>query len=809
MRPHYLKTIALFVILTQCSFSHAQYITTIIGNGSSACNLNDAAPLCLPLSYPQSVCVAPNEDIFFTCGNAVKKLSRSTGLVTMIAGSDSYGSSGDGGPAINALFQVTRAVKTDKQGNLYIAEYSGHRIRKINTATGIITTVAGNGIAGYSGDGSPATNARINTPADIAIDDAGNIFIADFRNSCIRKVNAATGIISTVAGIGVASYSGDGGAATNAGIPYPNSICLDATGNLYISESLSSNSCRIRKVDAATGIINTIAGNNSYSYSGDGGPAVNASLFDPSGVMVDAAGNVYISEYDDSRIRKIDVNTGLINTVAGNGVNGFSGDNGLAVAATLKAPIGLAVDKAGDLLICDNQNLRIRKLYTHAGAAPTGNPVIAITAPTTEICGTGTITFTAAADYTVAGSYYVWTKNGAVVGTDSTQWTGTGLQPGDMIQCTLPYPQCVGTTKVKSNIITLTGSTSQALTVSIATSKTTICKNDNVVFTATTSQTPTGTIYQWKLNNNNTGTNATTYSNASLADGDVVSCEVTSPASLPCITGGKVVSNNITMHVNNPLTASVTITASSDKICAGTLVNFQANLQNGNISTLIQWKLNGTNVGDNSTYFNNSNLVNNDEVYCMLTDLNGCTSPVSSNTIKLSVENPPLIKLTPSDTVVNLGSQVQLQAVINGAYAGYTWTPAAGLINANNLSPVTIPLQSNAVYSIRAASAGNCADTATAIIKIQQKLRMPTAFSPNGDTRNDMYRIPPNVSLQLKNFSIYDRWGKRVFSTTDINAGWDGRINNKMQDNGTYVYIITGNDYNGSVFLKGTFLLIK
>jgi len=809
MKRSYLKITILFIFLVTSSFSNAQYITTIIGNGISACYLSDAGPLCIPLSYPRSVCVAPNDDIYFTCGNAIKKLSWSTGMVTRIAGSDSYGGSGDGGPAINALFQFASAVRMDRQGNLYIAEYSGHRVRKINMATGIITTVAGNGIAGYSGDGGPAVSANINTPQDLAIDDAGNIFIADFMNSRIRKVNAATGIISTVAGTGLAGYNGDGGAATNAGIPYPNSICLDTKGNLYISESLSSNSCRIRKIGAGTGIITTIAGNNAYAHSGDGGPAVNASLFDPSGVMVDPLGNVYISQYDDSRIRKIDAATGLINTIAGTGVNGFSGDNGLAANASLKSPLGLAFDNAGDLLICDNQNLRIRKLYTHAAVAPTGNPVIAITAPATEICNSVNMTFTAITDYAVAGSSYVWTKNGSVVGTDSAQWTGTGLQAGDVIRCTLPYPVCGGTTKVQSNTIVLTGGSSQSLPVSVAASNTSICKNENVVFTATTQQAGPGLVYQWKLNKSNTGTNAATYSNSTLANGDVISCEITAPPSLPCFPGGTTVSNDITINVNNSSPPIVTITASADKICAGTAVTFQANVQNGSGSPLIRWKLNGTDTGDSSNHFNSSNLADNDEVYCVLTNPNGCTAPVSSNIVKLSVDSAPSLKLYPSDTVVDIGTQVQLQAVIKGSFAAYTWTPAADLNDINTLTPVTIPLQKNTVYTVRVVSAGNCAAAATAIIKIEQKLYMPTAFTPNSDAKNDIYRIPPNVSLQLKNFSIYDRWGKKIFSTANINQGWDGTVNNVIQNTGAYIYIISGNDNNGPVFLKGTFLLVR
>ncbi|CAN5389930.1 hypothetical protein BH11BAC3_BH11BAC3_02500 [soil metagenome] len=809
MRYSFLRITFLFFTLIAGNSSMAQYITTIIGDGTSACYLSDQPPLCIPLGYPQSVCVAPNGDIYFTCGNSIKKLAASTGIVTRIAGSDIYGSSGDGGPAVNALFQFTRSVRMDKQGNLYVAEYSGHRVRKINMATGIVTTVAGNSSAGYSGDGGPAINASIHTPQDLAIDDAGNIYIADFSNNCIRKVDAATGMISTFAGTGIASYSGDGGLAANAGIPYPNSICLDANGNLYISESYSGNTCRIRKVDAGTGIITTIAGNNAYAYSGDGGLAINASLFDPSGVIVDLSGNVYIAEYDDSRIRKIDIATGIIHTIAGNGQNGFSGDNGIAVNATLKSPLGLAFDNGGDLLICDNQNLRIRKLYTNAIAPPTGSPVISITASSTSVCNGASITFTATAVYTVAGSYYVWTKNGSVVGTDSVQWTGTGLQGGDVIRCTLPYPVCGGTTKVQSNLITLSGNSSQPLSVSIAASNTSICKNENTVFTATAVNAGAQPVYQWKLNISNVGNNAATYSTTALANGDVISCEVTSAPSLPCSAGGVAVSNNITMSVNSSLPPSVAITTAAAKICAGTPVTFQANVQNGGNPSQFQWKLNGSNTGNNSDRYSNSNLANNDEVYCVVNTTSGCAAPVSSNVIKLSVESPPSIKLYPLDTIVNTGSQVQLQAIVNGPYASYTWTPLTGLNNAGTRTPVTIPLFQNAAYTFKIVTAGNCADSLTAVIKVQHKLFMPAAFTPNNDGRNDVYRIPPNTSLFLKSFSIYNRWGQKIFYTTNIDAGWDGTVNNTDQNAGAYIYIITGTDNNGSFFLRGKFLLVR
>jgi gliding motility-associated-like protein len=805
----YIRVAVVFFLLSKASMSSAQYITTIIGNGVSACYLSDAPPLCIPLGYPESLCVADNGDIFFTCGNAVKKLSKLTGYVTVVAGSDNYGSSGDGGPAINALFQFTRSVRLDKHGDLYIAEYSGHRVRKINMATGIITTIVGTGNSGYSGDGGLAVNARINTPNDLAIDDAGNIFIADFGNHRVRRVDAATGIITTVAGTGVAAYGGDGGPAVNAQLPHPNSVCLDKKGNIYISEAYSTISCRIRKIDAITGIITTIAGNNDYAHSGDGGLAVNASLFDPAGVMVDNAGNVYIAQYDDSRIRKIDIATGIINTVAGTGVNGFSGDNGLAVNAMLRSPIGLAFDKAGDLYICDNQNLRIRKFYTHAATPPTGKPVITINSPTTIVCNGSGITFKAVTEYAVAGSYYMWTKNGNVVSTDSAQWIGTGLLTGDEISCSVFYPDCSGIIKVQSNNITITGNSSEPLSVSIAASKTSVCVNENVDFTATALNGTPDLTYQWKLNGNNVGNGESVYSNSTLVNGDVVSCEITAAPLPPCLPGGVVTSNKITIDVNSSLAPSINITASDDKICAGTIVQFRAEVQNGGNSQLFQWKLNGVNTGSNNAVYSSSNLADNDRLYCIVTVPGGCADPDTSNVINMAVESLPSVKVTPSDTTVSYGSQVQLQASVSGDVNSFSWTPATALNNSSSLSPVTVPLQKNAIYTLRVITAGNCADSATAIIKVEQKLFMPNAFTPNRDAKNDIYRIPPNVSIQLKNFSIYNSWGEKIFSTTNINAGWDGTVNNINQSTGTYIYVITGTDSNGPISLKGTFLLIR
>jgi hypothetical protein len=249
-------------------------------------------------------------------------------------------------------------VSEDGSGNLFIADTYNDRIRKVSSS-GIITTVAGNATSGYfndgSGDGGAATNASLYYPTGVAVDGSGNLFIADRYDNRIRKVSPS-GIITTVAGNAIYGYSGDGGAATNAGLHYPTGVTVDGSGNLFIADSYNS---RIRKV-SPSGIISTVAGNGTYGYSGDGGAATNAALTYPSGVSVDGSDNLFIAESDISRIRKVS-SSGVITTVAGNGTDGYSGDGGAATAAALYGPRGVSVDSSGNLFIADYSNSRVRK----------------------------------------------------------------------------------------------------------------------------------------------------------------------------------------------------------------------------------------------------------------------------------------------------------------------------------------------------------------------------------------------------------------------------------------------------------------
>ena len=279
-------------------------------------------------------------------------------FINIVAGNGSNGFSGDGGKALAAELDQPAGVTVDTAGNIYIADYDNNRIRKVTN--GIITTVAGGGKSGL-GDGGLATSAELGGPAGVTVDASGNIYIAEQVNNRIRKVTP-NGIITTVAGGGnipVFSGLGDGGLATSAVLSDPTGVAVDASGNIYIDDFLNN---RIRKVDT-NGIINTIAGGGTSGALGDGGLATSAELSDPLGIAIDSNGNIYIADAGNYRIRKVDTN-GIISTVAGNGTQGYSGDNSAAIAAELSYVESVAVDALGNIYIGDGGNSVVRKVDT-------------------------------------------------------------------------------------------------------------------------------------------------------------------------------------------------------------------------------------------------------------------------------------------------------------------------------------------------------------------------------------------------------------------------------------------------------------
>jgi uncharacterized protein (TIGR03437 family) len=323
-------------------------ITTVAGNGLGGYSGDGGPATAAELFAPAGVAVDNVGNLFITQGGtAVRKVDPS-GTINTVAGGATQGYSGDGGPATSAQLNNADNIAVDARGNLCIADTGNQRIRKVDSG-GIITTVAGNGTSGYSGDGGLAIQAELSFPEDIAFDAGGNLYIADSNNSVVRQVNAA-GIIQTFAGNGSDSYAGDGGPATAAAMMDPLGVTLDSAGNLYIAGAL-----RIREVSG--GIIATIAG----STFGDGGPAVFGSLNFPVAVAKDGNGNVYVADSGHNSVRKIAVD-GAITTLAGTGLAGYSGDGGPAAKAQLNQPAGVAVDASGAVYIADTLNSRVRKV---------------------------------------------------------------------------------------------------------------------------------------------------------------------------------------------------------------------------------------------------------------------------------------------------------------------------------------------------------------------------------------------------------------------------------------------------------------
>jgi len=279
--------------------------------------------------------------------------------ITAAAGTGEKGFSGDGGQATKAKLDQPFDVAFDRAGHLYFSDTFNHRIRKVDARTGVITTVAGSGKKGYAGDGGKATDASLNEPYGVELDADGNLFIVDRLNFVVRRVEAKTGVITTVAGNGKAAYGGDGGPATSAGLKEPNGLCLDGKGKLFIADVADH---RVRVVDLKTGIITTLCGTGKGARTGDGGPFKNAALLGPRAVAVGPDGKLFVVERNGNCVRRIDFTTGLIERFAGTGQRGYTGDGGAALEATFDGPKEIDIDKDGNVYVAATENEAIRRI---------------------------------------------------------------------------------------------------------------------------------------------------------------------------------------------------------------------------------------------------------------------------------------------------------------------------------------------------------------------------------------------------------------------------------------------------------------
>jgi sugar lactone lactonase YvrE len=369
--------IAIWLLLQLVSFAAGQVLAT-----------------STPLLLPSAVAFDTDGNFYIaeTAHHVIRKVD-TLGRITTVAGAGTQGFSGDDSQATSALLDSPEGLAVSATA-LYIADTHNHRVRKVDFATGKITTIAGSSAAGASGDRGPATSATLDRPVALALNAKGDLFIADAGSHRIRCIDANTGVMNTIAGSGVEGYDGDHTDATTALLDSPQGIAVDAKGNIYVADTHNH---RIRHIDVTTGLITTVAGTGAFGFAGDAGASTQATLALPRGVTVDAAGNVFVADLANHRIRRIDGTTGVITTSAGDGTQGFAGDGGTAVSASLDSPRAVTIPPSGTFAFADAANRRIRQVsgtivQTIAGPGSLSPVTIDVSGESEIVYGSGSLT---------------------------------------------------------------------------------------------------------------------------------------------------------------------------------------------------------------------------------------------------------------------------------------------------------------------------------------------------------------------------------------------------------------------------------
>lgn len=451
---------------------------------------------------------------------------------------------------------------------------------------------------------------------------------------------------------------------------------------------------------------------------------------------------------------------------------------------------------------------KANKLFTLNWHPPdsTVSPLIAIQRSPGKICMGDAATFTALPWDGITNPSFQWQVNGANTGTDTAVFVTTNANAGDSIRCILTdHSPCAITTSDTSNSIAINFTPPDPVMVNIQASQNPICKGSVVDFTATPSMAAPFS-YSWQINGQPAGSNSNQLMLDNLSDKDIVRCLVFSNSN--CILANPAISNTIQMQVIANA-GSVIISADKTSICQNDTVTFIAIDQNDGDNPAYHWQVNGVNSGENNKTFIATGLKNGDIVNCILTSSIGCSQPVTSNPISITVNELPTLVMG-NDTVIAAGQQVSLHPVVTGTIASYSWAPAQGLDHTDSPFPVATP-DKTTDYLLTVTTTNGCAASGKIRIVVYTPLRMPNAFTPNGDGKNDVFEIPPLSAQQIKYFAIYNRYGQRVFSTNDGKRGWNGRFNGILQPEGAYVWQITYiNQFNNrTVTASGIVLLIK
>lgn len=779
MKPHFriLYSHYIFYIFFSLSFSklNCQIVTTICGDGTFFKYSGDGGPaIKAQINWPFNIITDKNGNMFFVDQQnyCVRRIDAKTNIISTYVGKGINGNSGNGGLATDATISGDGCICFDKQGNLYVSSVSCMCIRKIDAKTHIITKFAGSGAASISGDGGLADTAGLSAASWMTFDSKGNLYVSGLSN--IRKIDARSHIITTIAGKDTAfTYYGDGVLAANARFNRIRGLTVDAYDNIYVTDdrNMPAPGGRIRKIDAKTGLIHTIVGNNVVGYSGDGGPALLAATCVTAFPIFDAQNNMYFC--DGWTIRKVDAKTQIISTIAGIGTIywGYSGDGGDPLLAQFDQPNGIAFDSIGNILIADKFNNRIRKI-TYCN-----NPVEPIIG-SDQVCLGGTIALTNA---TAGGA---WNTNDSSVITIDANGKITGLQEGiAVLSYTATNASCIAArTKVvqvvkKGNSFNLSGVKG-------------LCTG------ASTFMQSSSFEGFWQSGNTN------------IAIVDSLTGKVTGNKS--GITQIKYIINNACATQEDSLPIVIydrpvsSFNASAIVGCKGDSVTFRNAASNLNIKNWY-WKL-GNKIGENNAsagryFLDTGNFV----IQHAASNTFGCFSDTTSQVIKILPY--PTVVMHPNVTLIQ-GQQTSLQPVLMiGDSLSFKWTPAQYLDNTIIEAPIATP-QTNMLYYLKIAGKGGCTVNDSVQITVLKNIHVPNIFSPNGDGTNDFWEIAGLSSYVNARLEIYSRGGQLIYSSIGYSKSWDGTFNGKALPIGTYYYVLLLNS-SGLAPLSGSVTIVR
>ncbi|HEY6392594.1 MAG TPA: Ig-like domain repeat protein, partial [Bryobacteraceae bacterium] len=796
-----LRVLGMLLLAGGLACAQTGVIGTYAGTGSSGPFVDGVTATSATLFGPAGLAVDSNGNLYIADTNNSRIRKVSGGIMTTVVGG---GMGADGLPALEAQLFNPCDVKVDSAGNIYISEscvvVTGsvggpvavmNRVRRVDAATGIIRTIAGGLNPGFGGDGGPPGSAsQLNTPGGLAIDGSGSVYIADSGNNRVRRIDGATGIISTVAGNGVAAFSGDGGPATSASLNYPSAVAVDSAGTLYIADGSNG---RIRRVDAATGIITTLAGAGGASYNGDGIAATSANLGFPYALQVNGAGNLLLADVLDDRVRLVDTSTGLIWTIAGNGpVPPFccgGGDGGPATRAWLNVPSGVALSPMGPLFIAEHAGQRIRQValslvstavnVTPSGAnVPTGSP-LTLTAALSVMTGspanvTGSVVFLDAAGSLLGNAPVV---NG------SASFTTSSLQRGTHSLSVQYFGDSIFGPSISAPVsVTIADPQSS---VALVANPSPAAAGQPVTLTATvTPSSATGTVIFFNgttsLGMVNISNGAATLTGVTFSAGSYsLTAQYTGNINLPSST-----SPAITLNVK--AVASVVLTSSVNPSTPGQAVTFTAAVNPSTAGGSVQLLDNGTVIASSffnavSAIFSISTLTSG--THSLTASYSGDANDTSATSAALTqtVLGSSSVVVTSSQNPSPVGGPITFTATVTPANAtgtvqflDGTTVLGTGTVAGASASFTTSTLAQGTHYSITAVYSGdanNVGSTSPSLIQtVKPTATVTLASSLNPSTVGQTVTFTANVNPSATG-SVQFLDGAAVLATVPISSG--------------------------------------